>query len=280
MSRRRTLLCALLLAAPLAAALGDEDLDPSALLLKARENAAADRQVQAARLGGHALSSERPTVRYNIWSRNCHTEANFFTANATAQGRRAGILACQGDPHNTPEYHTANWIALGGGQMCIYNWGEPCCWRQEGADPSIASGQGLACARAACAEQYHPQETRALPAGELVESPGHLVCTVAAAGGPMQLLPGAAGDAITERLKTGASTVRTRPHPGLPEGAVLTFRPESFAPCESCCLNRAALWADAFDVSPSTTMHAGRQDDFRRRCLSACRASFAGAPPR
>lgn len=219
----------------------------------------------------------RGRSQYNIWSRNCHTEANFFTANATVQGIPAGILACQGDPERSPEFHTASWVVLRSGRTCIYNYGQPCCWRAAASPPDISRAEGQRCAQQACGDQYREDETRAMPAGRLVESPGPFVCAVAAAGGPMTLLPGPAVDALSERLRTGARTVRPRPHPGLPEGTVLEFPPERLDACLDCCRQRAQGWSGLPDTSPSARMHAGRGEQFRMECERTCRGSFPPA---
>lgn len=282
--------CAILLPAGGAAAQRSGNLfdafDASAVLGTARETATRDTaeiktvEVPARRgvpRSGHA--AEWPagsSALYNIWSTNCHLEANFFAANAAAQGIPAGILACQGNPESSPAFHTANWAVTQEGQTCLYNWGERCCWASADSPPDIRSGPGEACARWACGGQYDPSQTRALPAGQLVESPGPNVCAVAAAGAPVTILPGAALDALTDRLRTGAPVVRARPHPGLPEGAVLRFDPERLDPCLACCGDRAELWEGAAVTSPSPAIHAARQTKFRAQCETACRSVFGG----
>jgi len=127
---------------------------------------------------GHAEPVPNP---YDIYSDNCHTAANRTVCSARDKSK-VGILACGGDPKTSPEHHTANWLLLGNGEACIYNWGRSCCWKDTGSPPNIASGPGLACAKQACATQYC-DDTRCLAAGEKVEMPGPLVCTVVAAGG-------------------------------------------------------------------------------------------------
>lgn len=231
---------------------------------------------------GHSSAYVGPT-QYNIWSRNCHSEANFFTANAALMGLTAGILACQGDPVNSPQYHTANWVITQSGETCIYNWGTPCCWIANASPPEIATGPGLACAKSACGPQYvgdpnREDRTRAMPAGKLVESPTSSICAISAAGGPLTLFPGPAIEALSEHLKTGAPTVRSRSHPGMPNGAVLTFSADRLDPCLECCAQRTALWSSLYDTSPSAQFHTGRRLNFLRQCNSACRHSFQVAP--
>lgn len=213
--------------------------------------------------------------QYNIWSTNCHTEANFFTAVAHAQGIPAGTLACQGNPESSPQFHTANWAVSQDGQACIYNWGRPCCWSAGGASPDISSGQGQACAQWACGDQYDPAHTRLLAAGQLVESPGPLACTVGAAGGPPTLLPGMALTAIAQRVRSGDETVQVPAYPSLPNGAVLTFTPDRLASCMQCCGDRASMWSGNKAASVTPTLAQGRERQFRTQCQTACRNSFS-----
>ncbi len=149
----------------------------------ARDAARKDQELRAQYLKeitpvGHAKSVPDP---YDIYSKNCHTAAN-RTVCAARDKSKVGILACGGDPKTSPEHHTANWLLLDNGEACIYNWGRACCWKDQGSPPNIVSGPGLACAQQACSTQYC-DDTRCLPAGEKVEIPGPLVCTITAAGG-------------------------------------------------------------------------------------------------
>lgn len=225
---------------------------------------------------GHNI--EFAPALYNIWSVNCHTEANFFTALASARGIPAGILACQGDPESSPGFHTASWAVAEKGETCIYNYGERCCWDASASSPDIASVRGRQCAQWACGDQYHPDQTRALPAGRLVESPGPHVCAVGAAGGPLTLLPGMAIIALSERLRTGAETIRVPPYPSHPEGAVLTFTSDRLEACLECCGARADLWSGLPEASSTPKLAKARERDFRRLCQRTCRNSFKQVP--
>lgn len=225
-------------------------------------------------VSGHNAPSHPSS--YNIWSKNCHTEANFFTAVASARGIAAGILVCQGNPETSPEFHTANW-AVDGKQTCIYNWGLPCCWDASASSPDIGSGMGQVCAQQACGEQYNWSQTRAMPAGKLVESPGPQACAVSASGAPLTLLPAMAVSALTERQRTRAETVLVPPYPSLPKGAVMVFTADRLAPCLKCCEDRASLWSGLPAASVTPNLAVGREDLFRRQCLSTCRYSFSTA---
>ncbi|MEK7859423.1 MAG: hypothetical protein AAB320_09810 [Elusimicrobiota bacterium] len=258
-------------------------LDAGGLLRKARTSAGE----QAPAVNGAAVppaglpatghnTTFHPSA-YNIWSLNCHTEANFFTAVASARGIPAGILVCQGNPETSPQFHTANWAIESSGRTCIYNWGEACCWEASASPPDINTGPGQKCAQAACAAQYDPNQTRAMPSGKLVESPGPQVCAVGAAGGPLTLLPGMAISAVSERLRTGAESVRVPPYPSLPEGAVMTFTPDRLSACLDCCSQRANLWSGLPAASVTPNLANGREAQFRMQCLSVCRNAFTSA---
>lgn len=221
---------------------------------------------------GHK-SSFHPS-EYNIWSVNCHTESNLFAAMAFARGVPGGILACKGTPQTSPGYHTAAWAQTPEGQTCIYNYGRPCCWDGTALPPNIESGRGLQCAQQACGNQYVKGVTRVMPPGELVESPGSHVCATEAAGAPLTILPGAAIDALSERVRTGAETIQARATPTHPDGATLTFTPDRLKACLKCCGGRAGMWSGAVKSSPNPAMHQARQQDFQRSCQTACRAVF------
>lgn len=223
--------------------------------------------------GGH--NTPHHQSQYNIWSLNCHTQANNFVARAGASGVPAGILACDGNPEQSAQYHTANWAVMKEGLTCVYNWGSSCCWTAVASPPDIASGKGNHCARWACGDQYKADMTRAMEAGKLVESPGPHVCAVEAAGGPATLLPGMAVTALTERVRTNAETVNVPAYPHHPEGAVLTFTPERLDACLTCCKDRADLWSGNAAASVTSSLATGREDTFRRQCSSACRYAFS-----
>jgi len=225
--------------------------------------------------GGH--NTPHHGSQYNIWSLNCHTQANNFVARAGASGVVAGILACEGNPESSPQYHTANWAVMKEGLSCVYNWGSSCCWKGTDSPPDISADKGNHCARWACGDRYQADKTRAMEAGKLVESPGPHVCAVEAAGGPATLLPGMAVTALTERLKTRAETVQVPAYPHHPEGATLTFTPERLGACMDCCKDRADLWSGNAAASVTPNLAAGREDTFRRQCASACRHAFT--PP-
>lgn len=223
-------------------------------------------------VAGHNAPSH--PSQYNIWSANCHTEANFFTAIASARGINAGILVCQGNPETSPQFHTANW-AVEGKQTCIYNWGMPCCWDASATTPDITSGSGQLCAQQACGAQYNWSQTRAMPAGKLVESPGPQACAVSASGAPPTLLPAMAISALSERLRTRDETIIVPPYPSLPKGAVMVFTEDRLPACLKCCESRASLWSGLPGASVTPNLAIGREDLFRRQCLSTCRHSFS-----
>ena len=151
----------------------------------------------------------------------------------------------------------------------------PCCWESSASSPDIASGSGQQCAQQACGEQYNWSQTRVLPAGKLVESPGPQACAVSASGAPLTLLPAMAVSALSERLRTRAKTVIVPPYPSLPKGAVMVFTEDRHAECLKCCESRASLWSGLPGASVTPNMASGREDLFRRQCLSTCRYSFS-----
>lgn len=221
---------------------------------------------------GH--NSEHQPSGYNIWAVNCHTQANSFVAQATGRGMAAGILACDGEAQRSPEHHTANWAIVAKEVTCVYNWGSSCCWPSDASPPDLSSGHGNQCARWACGNQYKEENTVAMAAGKLVESPGPQACAIEAAGGPANMLPGTAVTALTERRRTRSETVQVPSSAQLPDGASLTFTPDRLGPCLSCCAQRAQLWSGVEGASVTQNLANGREDTFRRQCASTCRHSF------
>lgn len=229
--------------------------------------------------GGHNVPSHHAS-QYDIWKLNCHTQANSFAAQAAMRGLPAGVLACQGNPESSPQFHTANWAVQPGGQTCIMNWGQTCCWEGASSPPDLSDGRARQCAQWACGDQYKEDQTRAMEPGKLVESPGPHSCAVEAAGGPPTLLPGMAVTAMTERRRTGAETVQVPAYPHHPDGATLTFTEDRLEPCLRCCEQRASLWSGVEGASVTPNLAAGREDTFRRQCLSTCRGAFLPPRPR
>lgn len=227
---------------------------------------------------GHSAGPGTLGPGYDVWRLNCHSAANQFTAQATAMGLPAGIVACQGDPETSPSFHTPSWVVPDGRQTCLFNWGTSCCWEGAQNPPNLGSGTGAACARWACGVQYGRDQTRPLPAGRLVESPGPAVCVVRAAGGPPSVLPGARADALSERLRTGARAIRTRPHTGMPEGALFRFEPERLDPCLDCCASISQVWVSFAWLSPNGPMHSARAGTYFTQCERACRSAFQEEP--
>ena len=261
-----------------------EALDVSGLLRQARASAAKGAPaasgapvLEAAVVPTVGHNTQNQPAVYDIWALNCHSQANLFVAIATHRGIEAGVLACQGDPMESPAYHTANWALDGKGRTCVYNWGQQCCWDASVAPPDIVSGPGNACARAACGAQYHAAQTRAMPAGIMVESPGPQSCAIFAAGGPLNMQKGRAIAALTERGTTGAGTVRVPVHPDLPEGALLNFSQDRLDTCNACCETRAELWSGNKAASTTLRLAQAREKKFRTQCLSACRYAFSAA---
>ncbi|TBR17970.1 hypothetical protein EPO15_15780 [bacterium] len=211
---------------------------------------------------------------YNIWAVNCHTQANSFVAQAAGLGLSAGILACDGAAEASPQHHTANWAIIGDGMTCVYNWGSSCCWQGESSPPDTSSGLANKCARWACGDQYNAEKTQAMESGKLIEAPGPQACAIEAAGGPANMLPGAAVTALTERRRTKSDTVSVPASPQLPDGATLTFTPDRLEACHRCCAQRAELWSGNAAASVTKNLADGREDKFRRQCASACRYSF------
>lgn len=266
---------------------GSPETAPSSILQKVSESGGSVPEVGASGIvtfntppsAGHGAASETfDSAIYDIWVRNCHTQANLFAAHAYARGLAAGVLACQGDPESSPAYHTAAWALEAPDRTCIYNYGMRCCWPAGSSTPDIASGQGQACAKWACGGQYDPAQTRALPPGQLIESPSPHACAIEAAGGPPNLLSGMALTALTERFRTRARTVRVPSYPTHPEGAELLFTPERLEPCLKCCGSRADMWSGEPSASATPALAKGREDAFRRQCVTACRNSFGSAP--
>ena len=259
-----------------------ETLDVSGLLRQARTAAAKNEHAAPGAPGPEPVNV--PTVGHNapnqpalydIWALNCHSQANLFVAMATNAGVEAGVLACQGDPMESPAYHTAGWALAGRGRTCIYNWGRQCCWDAAVSPPNVVNGPGNACAREACGAQYHAAQTRALPEGILVESPGPQSCAIFAAGGPLNMQKGRAIAALVERGSTGAGTVRVPVHPDLPEGALLTFSQDRLNPCYACCDQRADMWSGNQAASVTLRMAKAREQKFRTQCTTMCRRVFS-----
>lgn len=280
--RRASVLAVALAALPAPSLAGDFD-SPGSVLGRLRSTPSEAPDIQGVPLSpsdmpaaGHG--AQFPPSAYNIWALNCHSEANMFAAHAEARGLEGGILACKGDPEKSPAFHTANWINTGGGRTCIVNYGQQCCFSGGGSPPEIGSGMAKQCAQWACGSQYDPAETRALERGKLVESPGAHACAVEVAGGPVTLMRGPAIQALVERSKTGSDTVRVPPSTGHPDEIVLTFSPDRLDPCLKCCDTRAGMWSGAEGASVTKNLASGREDQFRRQCLSACRTAFAPKP--
>lgn len=125
----------------------------------------------------HLGHEDSQCVGYDIWSANCHTAANNFCRLNPDKIDRIGILSCTSLAPSSPAGHTANWEVKPDGEACIYNWGTACCWATDGAiPPDISQGRGQECAQRACGTQYGVDTTVTLPAGQLVETPGHAVC--------------------------------------------------------------------------------------------------------
>lgn len=191
---------------------------------------------------GHANPVPDP---YDIYSKNCHTAANRTVCSARDRSK-VGILACGGDPKVSPAHHTANWLLLDNGEACIYNWGRSCCWKDTGSPPNIVSGPGLACAQQACATQYC-DDTRCLPAGEQVERPGPLVCTVIAAGGK-------------------------------PNGIYIEnpdYSPANRPACLTCCTERMNYWEKVQWTGDQEAKRVKDKQDFARKCHKYCNGFFA-----
>lgn len=190
---------------------------------------------------GHAKPIPDP---YDIYSTNCHTAAN-RTVCAARDKSKVGVLACGGDPTTSPAHHTANWMLLPSGHACIYNWGRACCWEDAGSPPNIAAGPGMACAIKACDDQYC-DKTRCLPAGEKVEMPGPLVCTVIAAGG-----------------KPNATAIE---NPDFGAGR----RPA----CLGCCQERASYWDGLGWTGAKKEKMDKDKQDFAVKCKAHCDGFF------
>lgn len=277
LERIAALLAVLAVAAP-ARLQGQEFEAPAAVVqrIRAAEGAVPDVEggpltPSAGVLGGH--DTGLAAAGYDIWANNCHTQANLFTAHAQGAGADGGALVCRGNPEDSPMYHTANW-STAGGQTCILNYGERCCFDPTGSPPDLSAGRARQCAQWACGAQYKPDETRALPPGMLVEMPGPHVCAFEAAGGPVNTMRGTAVDALVDHARTGARTVRVPPSASHPGGFDLTFTSDRLEPCLKCCGERAGLWSGNSAASVTRNLAQGREANFRRQCASACRASF------
>lgn len=203
-------------------------------------------------LVGHG--DKRNDPRYDIWQRNCHNAANTFLW--AANGREVGVLVCQGDPTTSPEYHTANWLQTSDGWACIYNWGSRCCWKDGAGNPPTIAGAGYQCAKWACGAQFADfgtAPTRLLPAGEKVEEAGAMACLRASAFGSPSAGPSAAANYSSSK------------------------RPE----CNSCCDERADLWADirgrhGLRTAAEAQTNTEHREDFRAKCKKACFNFLAG----
>lgn len=187
--------------------------------------------------------------RYDIYSTNCHTAAN-RTVCAARDRSKVGVLACKGDPTVSLGNHTANWMLLPDGHACIYNWGQACCWEDAGSPPDISAGRGQQCAQWACGDQYCglsvEHKTRCLPAGEKVEMPGPLACTVIAAGG-----------------KPNETSIA---EPNFSLGR----RPS----CLSCCDQRAAHWDNVAWTADRQAEREKDKQDFIAKCRTHCNGFF------
>jgi len=189
---------------------------------------------------GHADPRPRP---YDIWIDNCHTAANAFCLADPALTNQRGILACGGNPQNSPAHHTANWEVTPDGWTCIYNWGQSCCWVADAIPPDISFGDGQACAQWACGDQYG-NGTQVLQPGQLVEIPGYAACVRETAGLSLNALSVMGAD----------------------------FSSSNRNSCLDCCDRRADMWLPG-DSQPGSVGYQQKLD-FLRTCKQLCNGFF------
>lgn len=205
---------------------------------------------------------------YRYADQNCHNSAN---AGARRDFRNSGIVSCR--PDETFNFndrsggrggHTFNWHAsppdrCGNVKVCLWNWGQSCCYQTrnyaEGSAPDLNEyGASLRCMRSFCGDQFDLGNSRALAPGELVEEAGWIRCVKEGAGGN-------ANDPIGD-LDLTASESKLRD-------------------CQRCCDNTTRLVLNDWvynETGERACFHEGQTEVFSEKCHQECRKYFSPNP--